>query len=205
MLLLALAGFTLLFSGIGFHFWAQMSLTAGGLACAALVLSEKIRTDLTRAGRRNPGLRTPWLRGILYGTGSAIILYGIFYAGNLLARNWFGFADSNIASVYALKSGVPDWVIGLLIACIIGPSEEIFWRGYVQLRMSEQAAGSGWILAALAYAGAHLASANMMLILAALVCGLFWGWLYHRFQSLPINMISHVVWDILVFLVLPLE
>jgi hypothetical protein len=42
-----------------------------------------------------------------------------------------------------------------------------------------------------------------MLILAAAVCGVFWGWLYLRFRSPLLNVVSHAVWDLLVFVILP--
>jgi hypothetical protein len=42
-----------------------------------------------------------------------------------------------------------------------------------------------------------------MLIVAALVAGLFWGWMYMRYNSMVMNIVSHTVWDIAVFLILP--
>ena len=41
-------------------------------------------------------------------------------------------------------------------------------------------------------------------VLAALTAGLFWGLLYKRTGSALIIIVSHVVWDIAVFLVVPL-
>ena len=42
-----------------------------------------------------------------------------------------------------------------------------------------------------------------MLLLAALVCGVFWGWLYIRFDSILLNAVSHTAWDVAVFLIFP--
>jgi membrane protease YdiL (CAAX protease family) len=42
-----------------------------------------------------------------------------------------------------------------------------------------------------------------MLILAALIAGLFWGFMYYRYRSLLANVVSHTVWDVAVFLVFP--
>ena len=65
----------------------------------------------------------------------------------------------------------------------------------------------GWLLAALAatalYAVVHLSSGNPMLILAALVCGLFWGLLYQRTGSITLVVISHTAWNLTVFLGFP--
>lgn len=49
-----------------------------------------------------------------------------------------------------------------------------------------------------------MTTGNPVLLLAALVCGLFWGLLYHFTKSLPLVVISHTAWDLLVFLVFPL-
>jgi membrane protease YdiL (CAAX protease family) len=48
-----------------------------------------------------------------------------------------------------------------------------------------------------------VASGNPMIILAAAVCGIFWGGLYLRFRSPVLNAVSHTVWDLLVFVILP--
>jgi hypothetical protein len=48
-----------------------------------------------------------------------------------------------------------------------------------------------------------LTSGNPVLVLAALVCGLWWGYQYLRFNSLLSNVISHLFWDLLVFIILP--
>jgi membrane protease YdiL (CAAX protease family) len=87
---------------------------------------------------------------------------------------------------------------------IIGPGEELFWRGFLQRNMSLQFGRIlGFILTTVVYAGVHVASGNIMLVLAALVCGIFWGWLYLRYQSMIINVVSHTLWDISVFMLFP--
>jgi len=87
---------------------------------------------------------------------------------------------------------------------IIGPGEELFWRGYLQRRFGTKFGKmAGFILATTLYTAVHIATGNFVLVLAALICGLFWGWLYMRFNSMIINVISHTVWDIGVFLLLP--
>jgi hypothetical protein len=92
----------------------------------------------------------------------------------------------------------------LLIALLIGPGEELFWRGFFQENAGARIGRpAGFILASLLYTSVHLASGNIMLILAAAVCGVFWGWLYLRFRSPLLNGVSHTVWDLLVFVVFP--
>lgn len=42
-----------------------------------------------------------------------------------------------------------------------------------------------------------------MLILAAGLCGLFWGFLYVQNGSILLNIVSHTVWDVAIFLLFP--
>jgi membrane protease YdiL (CAAX protease family) len=135
---------------------------------------------------------------------SALILYLVFFAGNYLSRLWFDFAGSGIEGVYGFKGDAPGIRIAVLMLLIIGPGEEIFWRGYLQRKLSNKfGRWTGLFLALLLYTGVHVFTGNIMLILAAFICGLFWGWLYMKHNSMLINVISHTVWDIVVFLVLP--
>lgn len=62
----------------------------------------------------------------------------------------------------------------------------------------------GFLVATGIYTGVHLAGGNPILVLAAGVCGLFWGWLYLRYRSLLLNVTSHTAWDVAVFLLFPL-
>jgi len=50
----------------------------------------------------------------------------------------------------------------------------------------------------------HLTTGNPLLIGAALVAGLFWGGLYLWQGSILTIVVSHTLWDILVFLIFPL-
>ena len=88
---------------------------------------------------------------------------------------------------------------------VIGPGEELFWRGFLQRRLQGLLGRRiGWLLATGIYASIHLATGNPILVLAAGVCGAFWGWLYLRYRSMLLNAVSHTVWDIIIFILLPL-
>jgi membrane protease YdiL (CAAX protease family) len=135
---------------------------------------------------------------------SAALLYILFFIGNYLSRKWFNFADAGIEGVYGFKGDAPGTRIALLMLLVIGPGEELFWRGFLQRKLSLKVGKwAGFILLLVLYTGVHLFTGNIMLILAAFICGLFWGWLYLKYNSMVINVISHTVWDIVVFLLLP--
>ena len=135
---------------------------------------------------------------------SALLLYVVFFVGNFISRNIFTFAGSGIQDVYAFKMGISKFRIALLMIFIIGPGEELFWRGFLQRNLQIKAGKYlGFLLATGIYTVIHLGSGNIMLVLAACVCGLFWGYLYLRYNSMVLNVVSHTLWDVTVFLWLP--
>lgn len=151
-------------------------------------------------------LREGCTQKIVIGGLSALALYLIFLAGDGLSRLIFPFAAEGIGRVYSFKQGASVPRIALLIVFLIGPGEEVFWRGCLQrLGMTKAGELRGWLGVAAFYAAVHLGSGNIMLVLAALVCGLYWGAIYARYRSVLLVAISHTLWDILIFLVFPLS
>jgi uncharacterized protein len=139
------------------------------------------------------------------GVAASVVLYGVFAAGRVLARQLVPFAGAQIGAVYLLRTQAPAWVIGVLLILVIGPGEELFWRGLVQWGLVGRWGESrGWAAATLIYGLVHLASANILLVGAALVAGAFWGALYLRIGRIAPVIVSHIVWDLAVFLVFPL-
>lgn len=189
--------FWLILFGTGLvNFWWGMTAGAGLLAAWSIAFSGADRRALFEFKKSY----------IFWGLLSAVILYAIFWAGNFLFCLIFGFASGQIDSIYSNKAQMDHWKIGLLLFFWIGPAEEIFWRGMVQRVLSKRYGRIfGWVVAAIIYAGVHLWAANLILFMAALICGLFWGWIYMRFRSLWPAIISHAVWDVAIFLILPLR
>ena len=107
--------------------------------------------------------------------------------------------------IYSMKGGTPPAVIALLLLLVIGPAEEIFWRGFIQRRMMARwGANAGLIAATACYTLVHLPSLNFMLIVAAGVVGGCWGLIYRFFpRSLTALIISHAVWDACAFVLFP--
>jgi uncharacterized protein len=179
-------------------FWAWMTLNIVLLVALAF-LADK---DYVRRIRQDA--RTGLGRKLAIGLASAAGLYILFAIGRDLALRVFSFAEAGIANAYALRAGAPLWRIALLIALIIGPGEELFWRGFFQERTGATTCPSyGFALTAILYTAVHLASGNLMLVFAAAICGIVWGRLYLHFRSPILNIVSHTVWDLLVFVIFP--
>jgi hypothetical protein len=145
-------------------------------------------------------------RKVLFGLGSAAALYAVFWVGNVLSRMLFPFAGAGIEGVYGFKAGASPVRIVLLMVLVIGPGEELFWRAFLQRRwMRRWGAARGSIAVAILYALVHAAGGNAMLVLAAAVCGLFWGWLYLKTRSALLVAVSHTLWDLAAFVFLPVH
>jgi membrane protease YdiL (CAAX protease family) len=181
-----------------FDFWWWISANISLLLCVVAMWDETWRREIA------VDIRERWVWKIGMGVLSAAVLYGLFYAGNIISRRLFFFAGTGIEGVYAFKSDASTLRISLLMLFLIGPGEELFWRGFLQRRL-QKGLGQwrGFILATMIYAFIHVGSGNVMLVLAAGVCGLFWGFLYLRFHSMLLNAISHTLWDVSIFLLLP--
>lgn len=192
-LLLAAVLWYLIFALKAGNFWLKISLSATLLAGIAFLVSPNLRQQFTFLKKH-----------IFIGILSAIILYIIFWVGNIVLIVLFQSAKASISSVYAPKEGLPLWGIALLLLFVTSPAEEIFWRGFVQrVLMQKMNRSAGFLLSVLCYGGVHIWSLNVPLILAALTAGFFWGLLYIFQKSLIPVIISHAFWSILVFVWFP--
>ena len=69
---------------------------------------------------------------IMMGLFSALLLFAVFKAGNIVSRALFDFAETGIDSIYNFKGGASHLRIALLMLVVIGPGEELLWRGFFQ-------------------------------------------------------------------------
>lgn len=180
------------------NFWLNMSISAVILSSMAIPWS----------GVRRPGkveMKQACLQ-LLLGVAIAFALWGIFWIGDKLSQLMFQFARPQVDSVYAMKDGSSAWMITVLLLVLIGPAEEFFWRGYVQKTMSaKMGANAALVVTTVIYALVHIWSFNFMLVMAALVAGGVWGLIYRIKPSLlPALIVSHALWDALVFVILPI-
>ena len=184
------------------NFWIVMSVSAVVLSTLAMLFTPDRKELLT--------VEKPLLQ-LLGGIALAFALWGIFWIGDFLSSRWFDFARPEVDAVYSMKDGSSPVLISVLLLCLIGPAEELFWRGYVQrsfgkLLSSRKAGGCiAFAVTAAIYALVHIWSFNFMLIMAALVAGAVWGFIYWLCpKALPALIVSHALWDALVFIWLPI-
>jgi hypothetical protein len=176
------------------NFWLSMSLAVAVLTTlsaffAGLALKKE---DVTA-------------KGFVVGVLSAVVLYGVFFAGNYLSQLMFSFARPEVHAIYGIRSEGEAAVIALVLFFVTSPGEEMFWRGFLQRWAMDRLGGpGGWLAAALVYAAVHIPSGNVMLVMAALVAGLFWGALYWRTGNIFACIVSHAFWTVGIFVLWPI-
>jgi membrane protease YdiL (CAAX protease family) len=188
----AVPAFGATFQGPRERFWARMTTTGvvlGGLALLA-----------------NPRLRRTRIRPphVLVGLTSAATLYATFKAGDRFARRFVPGGDAQIRDIYALRELAPRSDTALRLAAVIGPAEELFWRGLVQEALARRyGRWTGAAMAATAYSAVHVTTGNFTLMGAAGVAGAHWCALYAAGVPLGALIVSHCAWDVWIFLVQP--
>lgn len=177
------------------NFWWMMTASA----CTLSILSSIF----------NPG----WWKGVkldfsnmVSGVVIAVALWGVFWVGDKMSQIMFNFARPQVDLIYGMKEGESPWLLTALMLFLIGPAEEIFWRGYVQQKLQQiWSPNMGYVVTTAIYALVHAGSCNFMLIMAALVAGAAWGLMYRAFpQKFGAIILSHALWDVAVFVWFPI-
>ncbi|MBE6201582.1 MAG: CPBP family intramembrane metalloprotease [Rikenellaceae bacterium] len=179
------------------NFWVTMALSGVVLTGLATWCSPELREQVR-------GLLS--LRNVALGVAIAVALWGVFWIGEKVAVWMFPFAEGQIGSIYSMKQGTNPWIIGALLLLVIGPAEELFWRGFVQQRLGKRwGPWMGFVATTAVYALVHIWSLNFMLVASAAVVGGAWGLIYRFWpKGLGALVVSHAVWDVAVFLLFPI-
>jgi len=181
---------------LDFWYWFSINLI--------ILISLCLLFDRNYAGIMVSDFGSKPVKKIASGIISALILYGIYYGGYLLLQKLFAGTGAWLSGIYGFKRDTYIIKIALLLIFIIGPGEEILWRGYIQRTLGRYSGPTiALVVTSILYALIHIASMNPLLVFAALFGGLFWGMLYIWKKSILINIISHIAWDILIFIVSP--
>lgn len=146
----------------------------------------------------------PTWQYLIFGIGYGTILYGLISLGKKLLE--FIYPNYiNDTNTFLNTFGPHNIWHYLLLIFIIAVGEEIFWRGYVQQYLKLYMKPSLSILATSFLFAISLAISGFIPgVFAAIVVGLILGALYEWKKSLPLIIVAHIVFVILLFLVLPI-
>ncbi|WP_404449540.1 CPBP family intramembrane metalloprotease [Sutcliffiella horikoshii] len=152
-----------------------------------------------------PNDRLVTFNDCLYGVVTGTILYGVFLMTYLILKV-LPFPLIQFVEELYLIVGPSTWWHYLALVLIIIPGEEVFWRRYLQSKMVVRYGPFvGVIFGACLYSLAHIWTGNPMLVAAAATAGVVWGGLYVWKYSLPLVIISHLVFDLWLLVIFPLN
>ncbi|GAB6099113.1 type II CAAX endopeptidase family protein [Halanaerocella petrolearia] len=172
------------------NFWFRLSLVA---IIQVLIAMQYTKFDLSYQF-------SDLFRGLL----TACLLYFIFWLSKKLSLIILPYAETSISAVYRHRQELSLPLISFLLLLVVGPAEEIFWRGFIQEELMQRIGlQKGYWVTTILYTLLHIGTGNLLLILAALVAGLFWGYIIMVTDNLMLVIISHALWDILVFILFP--
>lgn len=190
-ILLALAGWLFAFGTTQGNFWIKIGI-AVIIVCSYSLIFQR------------PRIRFSWF-SLIAGIISAALLYAVFWVGYTISDWIVPKAHSMIGGVYSLGDEKPAWPIFISLFFITSAGEEIFWRGFLQEKITRRVGVlHGFWIAAILYGGVHIVSANLMLVLAATTAGAFWGLLYCWKRDLFLLIVSHSLWSAVIFILNPI-
>ncbi|MBS4198754.1 CPBP family intramembrane metalloprotease [Bacillus sp. FJAT-49732] len=136
---------------------------------------------------------------------SGVALFLLFAAGDWLISFLPKGFNSQVSKLYTRFSLEWIWHYFVLFLIII-PGEEIFWRGFVLKRlMKKMSIGKAILASAFINAIAFCLTGYLILTIAAFVSGLVWGVLYAWKRSMPLLIVSHLIFDLLLLIIFPLS
>lgn len=175
------------------EFWIAM---ASGVLVLAM-LAALIRGPALYAERAD-GL------DVAIGLGSFAGLYAAFWIGDKLIRFIRPVSGNEISAIYELRSQAPLALIAVLLVFVIGPAEELYWRGLMNWALLARFGdGASVTLGTALYGAVHLVTGNASIILAAVVAGLVWSTIYALRRRLFPVIVSHVLFDLFLFVLAP--
>ena len=146
----------------------------------------------------------PTWKYLIYGTGYGTITYGIVKLGYTILPSIDNSFTKDVSKFLSTYGPTNIWhYLMLIFIVVIG--EELFWRGYVQQQLKRFTSPKYAVFVTAILFSLSLAISGFMPgALAAIVAGLLWGALYEWKKSLPLVIVSHLVFVLLLFLILPI-
>lgn len=140
---------------------------------------------------------------LLFGIGYGTISFGFIKLGHILLPHLDSSATKEINKFLAEYGPTTIWHYLMLIFIIV-VGEEMFWRGFIQQQLKRWTSPTLAILVTAILFSLSLAITGFIPgALAAFVTSIIWGYLYEWKKSLPLIIVAHVVFVLLLFLVLP--
>lgn len=158
------------------------------------------------------GLYKPRPKNLIAGVCSAILLYFVFYGGNYLITTIkpLGLSASSETSIYGtISTHALPLQLAILLLDALG--FESYFRGTLQnffaFKISGQRGGrlGSVFLTALCDCLIHVISFNLLWVVTTFIADSVWGLTYYYTKDLSSSMTSHLIWDIVIFILVPIR
>ncbi|MDO4820406.1 MAG: CPBP family intramembrane metalloprotease, partial [Prevotella sp.] len=134
------------------NFWYMMTASAAILITLSVCFGDW-------KGRNGKRFSLPFT--LICAVAIAVALWMAFWIGDKLSQLMFDFARPQVDLIYSIKGSTSKIYIALALLFIIGPAEELFWRGYIQEFMQQRLGKNlGFVVATLVYTLIHIWSCN---------------------------------------------
>lgn len=157
-------------------------------------------------------LFNPSAKSITIGLISALLLYLVFLGGNFAVQNFgylVGLHSTSEETIYSTIAAHPLYLqVAILIFDAFG--FESYFRGTLQnffmSRISINRGKAGSIfLAALCDSLVHILSFNPLWVVTTFIADSVWGLTFYSTRDLGSNVTSHLIWDLVIFIVAPIR
>jgi membrane protease YdiL (CAAX protease family) len=155
----------------------------------------------------------PSVKSIAIGLISAAMLYLLFLGGNYAVQklgNLIGLhAISEESSIYGSIGSHPLYLqLGILVFDALG--FESYFRGTLQnfivKRITNKKYRSGGVfLAAVCDSAIHILSLNPLWVVTTFIADSVWGLTFYKTKDLTSSVSSHLIWDIVIFIIAPIK
>jgi CAAX protease family protein len=136
----------------------------------------------------------------------AILLYLIFFAGNVGIKIIapFGISSSNEQGIYGLFSNVKLPIL-VLVLVLDSVGFESYFRGNILRFLSQEMGIWSVVVTATIDASIHFSAFNLLFPATTFIADCVWGLYYFKTRDLSSTILCHFVWDIMIFVLIPIH
>lgn len=157
------------------------------------------------------GLFRPSVASVGIGFLSALLLYIVFYAGNYAIKLYgavVGIHQASEVSIYGTIGSHPLY-LQIIILVLDALGFESYFRGTLQTFFAGRIPRgklkfASAFLAAFCDAAIHVLSFNPLWVITTFIADSAWGMTFYFKKDLTSSVTSHLVWDILIFVIAPI-
>lgn len=152
------------------------------------------------------GFFRPRIKLILLAIVGAIGLYLVFYAGNLAIKDLQipGLSASGEQNIYSLFQGVPTLLL-VVVLILDSVGFETYFRANLMGALSKKIGSVSIPVVSGIDAAIHFATLNPLFPATTFVADLLWGSYFYKTRDLSTTILCHLVWDILIFVLIPIR